>query len=145
MPSPERNAARPARGVSAALWRKEVRELLLSRAFGLLLVAVGLLVGHAFITAVETYAEMSGAGGGASALPQGLSPLDGILVPTFGSYDLLGQRQTGRMRHHAADIAGGNGVGNNADANRGRHGGAPEAERVVGCLANIVPMVGFQC
>ena len=88
MPSPERNAARPARGVSAALWRKEVRELLLSRAFGLLLVAVGLLVGHAFITAVETYAEMSGAGGGASALPQGLSPLDGILVPTFGSYDL---------------------------------------------------------
>ncbi len=71
-----------------ALWRKEVRELLLSRAFGLLLIAVGLLVGHAFITAVQTYAEMSGAGGGAAALTQGLSPLDGILVPTFGAYDL---------------------------------------------------------
>lgn len=82
MPSPERG------GAIAALWWKEVRELLLSRAFGLLLIAVGLLVGHAFITAVETYAEMSGAGGGPSALPQGMSPLDGILVPTFGAYDL---------------------------------------------------------
>jgi ABC-2 type transport system permease protein len=82
LPSPERTRA------VTALWGKEVRELLLSRAFGLLLVAVGLLVGHGFITAVETYAEMSGAGGGPAALPQGMSPLDGILVPTFGAYDL---------------------------------------------------------
>ncbi len=80
MPSPDR--------AFGALWRKEVRELLLSRAFALLLVAVALLVGHAFITAVETYAEMSGGAGGAAALPQGMSPLDGILVPTFGAYDL---------------------------------------------------------
>lgn len=46
----------------------------------------GPLVGHAFITAVESYAEMSGAGGGPAALAQGLSPLDGLLVPTFGVY-----------------------------------------------------------
>jgi len=46
----------------------------------------GPLVGHAFLTAVESYAEMSGAGGGPAALAQGLSPLDGILVPTLGAY-----------------------------------------------------------
>ena len=49
----------------------------------------GPLVGHAFATAVESYAEMSGAGGGPAALAQGLSPLDGLIVPTFGAYDLI--------------------------------------------------------
>lgn len=49
----------------------------------------GPLVGQAFITAVESYAEVSGAGGGPAALAQGLSPLDGILVPTLGAYDLV--------------------------------------------------------
>jgi len=49
----------------------------------------GPLVGHAFMTAVESYAEMSGAGGGPAALAQGLSPLDGLIVPTFGAYDLI--------------------------------------------------------
>src|SRR5215212_2073635 len=69
------------------LLRKEFRELLASRAFWLMLIFVGLLVGHGFITAVGLYAEMSGSGGPA-ALPQGLTPLDGILVPTWGAYDL---------------------------------------------------------
>ena len=67
---------------------KEFRELLASRAFWLLLVMIAPLVGHAFITAVDTYAEASGIGGGPAALSQGLSPLDGILVPSFGAYDL---------------------------------------------------------
>jgi len=48
-----------------------------------MLAIVGPLVGHAFTTAVNTYADAS-----RSVLPQGLSPLDGILVPTFGIYDL---------------------------------------------------------
>jgi hypothetical protein len=48
--------------------------------------ALGPLVAHAFTTAVDTYAEASGAGGGSAALAQGLSPLDGIVVPTFGAY-----------------------------------------------------------
>lgn len=48
----------------------------------------GPLVGHAFVTAVASYAEMSGAGGGPAALAQGLSPLDGLLVPTLGAYDI---------------------------------------------------------
>jgi len=69
------------------LLAKEFRELTASRAFWLLLVFVGLLVGHGFITAVGLYAEMSGSGGPA-ALPQGLTSLDGVLVPTWGAYDL---------------------------------------------------------
>jgi ABC-type transport system involved in multi-copper enzyme maturation permease subunit len=66
---------------------KELRELFASRAFWLLLLFVGLLAGHSFITAVGLYAEMSG-NGGPAALPQGLTSLDGVLVPTWGAYDL---------------------------------------------------------
>jgi ABC-2 type transport system permease protein len=65
------------------LFGKEVRELQASRAFWLMLALLGPLVGHAFITAVSTYGEASRGG-----LPQALSPLDGIVVPTFGAYDL---------------------------------------------------------
>lgn len=67
---------------------KEGRELFASRAYWLLLLMIGPLVGQAFITAVNFYAEASGIGGTPGALPQGLTPLDGILVPTFGAYDL---------------------------------------------------------
>lgn len=69
------------------LLAKEFRELFAARAFWLLLLCVGLLVGHGFITAVRLYAEMSG-NGGPAALPQGLTPLDGVLVPAWGAYDL---------------------------------------------------------
>src|SRR5436190_5928833 len=70
------------------LVRKDVAELFAGRAFWLLLLFVGLLTGQSFISAVDLYAEASGIGGGPAALAQGLSPLDGILVPTFGAYDL---------------------------------------------------------
>jgi hypothetical protein len=66
-----------------------VRELLASRATLLLALAIGPLVGHAFTVAVRTYADVSGSAGGAAALAQGISPLDGILVPTFGAYALV--------------------------------------------------------
>ncbi len=72
----------------AALFRMEALELGASLAFWLMLLASGFLLGHAFITAVDLYAEASGSGGGPAALAQGLSPLDGILIPTFGAYDL---------------------------------------------------------
>jgi ABC-type transport system involved in multi-copper enzyme maturation permease subunit len=67
---------------------KEWRELSASRAYWLLLLMIGPLVGQVFITAVNLYAEASGSGGAPAALPQGLTPLDGILSPTFGAYDL---------------------------------------------------------
>lgn len=68
---------------------KELRELFSSRATLLLALAIGPLVGHAFITAVRAYAEVSGIAGGPSALAEGISPLDGLLVPTFGAYSLV--------------------------------------------------------
>jgi ABC-type transport system involved in multi-copper enzyme maturation permease subunit len=71
------------------LFAKELRELAASRATWLMAVCIGPLVGHAFMTAVVTYADVSGSGGGAAALSQGISPLDGLLVPTFGAYALL--------------------------------------------------------
>jgi ABC-2 type transport system permease protein len=70
------------------LLQKDFRELLASRAYWILLLIIGPLVGHGFITAVSLYAEASGIAGGPAALAQGLTPLDGILVPTFGAYDL---------------------------------------------------------
>jgi ABC-type transport system involved in multi-copper enzyme maturation permease subunit len=67
---------------------KEWRELLAARSYWLLLLMIGPLVGQAFITAVRLYAEASGNGATPAALPQALTPLDGILAPTFGAYDL---------------------------------------------------------
>ena len=85
MPSPERVAKN-------ATWRwtieKELRELAASRSYWLLLLVIGALVGHGFMTSVNLYAEVSGVGGGPSALAQGLNPLEGIVVPTLGAYDL---------------------------------------------------------
>ena len=91
MPSPEVHAS-AAHASARTTWRwlieKELRELAASRAYWLLLLVIGALVGHAFMNSVEIYAEASGAGGGPAALSQGLSPLEGIVVPTLGAYDL---------------------------------------------------------
>jgi ABC-2 type transport system permease protein len=76
------------RSREGALLRLEAGELASSRSAWLYLAAMGPLVGHAFSTAVVAYAEASGAGGGPAALPQALSPLDGILVPALGADDL---------------------------------------------------------
>ena len=76
------------RSPNAWLVVKEFRELFRSRAYWLLLLMMGPLAGNSFITAVNLYAEASGVGGGPAALSQGLSPLDGILVPFFGAYDI---------------------------------------------------------
>jgi ABC-2 type transport system permease protein len=71
-----------------ALVSKDCRELFGSTAFALLALVIGPLVGMSLISAVRAYAEASGAGQ-AAALASALSPLDGILVPAFGAYDLL--------------------------------------------------------
>jgi ABC-2 type transport system permease protein len=70
------------------LLNKDLSELFSSRAYWLLLLIIGPLVGQGFITAVNAYAEASGIGGGPAALSQGLTPLDGILAPSLGAYDL---------------------------------------------------------
>jgi hypothetical protein len=68
---------------------KDARLLLSSRSYPLLLLAAGLLVGQAFQSAVATYAEMSGSNGGPAALAEGLSPLEGMVTPTFGALTLV--------------------------------------------------------
>jgi ABC-2 type transport system permease protein len=75
----------PSRSGARWLARKELRELALSPAFALLLVATGVLVGHEFLSSVRAYAELSAGG---AAVAGGMNPLDGILVPTFGAYDI---------------------------------------------------------
>jgi ABC-2 type transport system permease protein len=65
---------------------KELRELAVAPSFALMLVLTSFLVGHEFISAVATYSELSGGG---AALARGMNPLDGLLVPTFGAYDLV--------------------------------------------------------
>ena len=57
-----------------------------SRALLFVAMAVGPLVAQAFATAMDSYAEASGVPGGAAALTQALSPLDGFVAPLFGAY-----------------------------------------------------------
>jgi hypothetical protein len=72
------------------LLRKEWRALVASRAWWVLLLAMGPLVGVSFISAVRTYAEASGLNG--TAIGQGVgeafSPLVGVWAPTFSACEL---------------------------------------------------------
>jgi ABC-2 type transport system permease protein len=70
------------------LVRKEWRELLASRAWWVLLLVIGPLIGVSFIGAVRTYAELSGYGGTAEGVGQAFSPLIGIWAPTFSACEL---------------------------------------------------------
>ena len=89
------------------LLEKEWRELLVSKSWWVLLIAMGPLVGVSFIGAVRTYAEVSAGQGGET-----LSPLIGIWGPTFSACELAavfllpfvairmlaGDRQSGAMK-----------------------------------------------
>ena len=78
----------PSRRPMRWLIEHELRELAASRSYWMMLIVIGALVGHALIDSVDIYREASGAAGGPAALSQGLSPLEGIVVPVLGSYDL---------------------------------------------------------
>ncbi len=67
---------------------KEWRELTASRSWWVLLFAIGPLVGVSFITAVRTYAELSGLNGTAAGVGEAFSPLVGIWAPTFSACEL---------------------------------------------------------
>ena len=74
----------------AFLWllRKEYRELIASRAWWVLLLATGPLVGVTFTSAVRTYAEASGLNGTAVGVGEAFSPLVGIWAPTFSACEV---------------------------------------------------------
>lgn len=67
------------------LFVKELRDLLAGRAFWAALVIAILLTGYSYIQAVSLYAEASRSAFKFPELARGISPLDGILVPTLGS------------------------------------------------------------
>src|SRR5213596_613351 len=75
----------------SAMWwllDKEHRELVSSRAWWVMLAAIGPLVGVSFISAVRTYGEASGLNGTAAGVGEAFSPLVGIWAPTFSACEL---------------------------------------------------------
>ena len=71
------------------LLAKELREITGGRALWIMLLILCPLVGYSFFQAVSLYGEASSAGQDSPALASGLSPLDGVLVPTFGGLYLV--------------------------------------------------------
>ncbi|MET3299033.1 ABC transporter permease [Bradyrhizobium diazoefficiens] len=65
---------------------KELREVTAGRALWTMLLLACPLVGYSFDQAVSLYSESSAAALQSPVLARSLSPLDGILVPTFGSF-----------------------------------------------------------
>jgi hypothetical protein len=76
----------------AGPWRwlldKEWRELLSSRAWWVMLLLIGPLVGVSFIGAVRTYGEASGLNGTTVGVGEAFSPLVGVWAPTFSACEL---------------------------------------------------------
>jgi ABC-2 type transport system permease protein len=67
---------------------KEFWGVITGRALWTMLLILCPLVGYSFFQAVSLYGEASAAARDAPALATGLSPLDGVLVPTFGAFYL---------------------------------------------------------
>ena len=69
----------------APLFAKELRAILGGRALWTMLLLICPLVGYSFFQAVSLYGEASAAAAQSPVAAASLSPLDGILVPTFGA------------------------------------------------------------
>jgi ABC-2 type transport system permease protein len=67
---------------------KELREVLNGGTLWTMLLLLCPLVGYSFFQATALYGEASGAARDSPAMASGLSPLDGVLVPTFGGFYL---------------------------------------------------------
>jgi ABC-type transport system involved in multi-copper enzyme maturation permease subunit len=82
LPEIFRSHAAPLRPLLA----KEQAEILSGRALWTMLLLVCPLVGYSFFQAVSLYSEASASATRSAAAATSLSPLDGILVPTLGSF-----------------------------------------------------------
>jgi len=75
---------------SRAPWRpllvKEVQDVASGRALWIMILILCPLAGYSFFQAVSLYGEASAAVPQSPVLATGLSPLDGVLVPTFGAF-----------------------------------------------------------
>jgi ABC-type transport system involved in multi-copper enzyme maturation permease subunit len=65
---------------------KELRGIISGRALWTMLLIMCPIVGFSFFQAITLYAEASASASDQAALASGLSPLDGVLVPTFGAF-----------------------------------------------------------
>jgi ABC-2 family transporter len=83
LPPPETVWAR--RAPIWPLFTKELREIIGGRAVWTLLLLACPLAGYSFFQAMSLYGEASASAAHVPTLATSLSPLDGILVPTFGS------------------------------------------------------------
>src|SRR5215217_9469537 len=59
-----------------------------SRSWWVMLLLIGPLVGVVFISAVRTYADLSGLNGTAAGVGEAFSPLIGVWAPTFSACEL---------------------------------------------------------
>jgi ABC-2 type transport system permease protein len=82
--SPDR--AVPNRAAVRPLLVKELWEAVSGRALWTMLLILCPLVGYSFFQAVALYSEASSAARDSPVLASGLSPLDGVLVPSFGAF-----------------------------------------------------------
>lgn len=67
------------------LLAKELWEVASGRALWTMLLILCPLVGYSFFQAATLYGEASSAARDSPVLASGLTPLDGVLVPTFGA------------------------------------------------------------
>ena len=72
----------------AALFAFELRRLLGGRAFWALLLILAPLAGYGYVEAVRLFGEASRTALQFPEMARGMTPLDGILVPTFGAFYL---------------------------------------------------------
>src|SRR5262245_34239284 len=80
------DAIAPRRVPLRPLLVKELWGVVSGRALWTLLLILCPIVGYSFFQAVALYSEASAAAKDSPPLARGLSPLDGVLVPTFGAF-----------------------------------------------------------
>src|SRR6202158_240126 len=81
-----RDASRALRAPFRPLLTKELWQIAGGRALWTMVLLLCPLIGYSFVQAVSLYGEASRAASQSPALASGLSPLDGVLVPTFGAF-----------------------------------------------------------
>ena len=85
LPLPETSVCRQQ---ARLLLQQEICGLLLAPALWIMLIILSLLVGYSFIQAVNLFSQASQTALSFPEMAQGMNPLDGIFVPTFGAYYL---------------------------------------------------------
>src|SRR4030095_8832630 len=83
---PSHDSLEATRAPLVPLLEKELRDLLAGRAFWIMTLVLCPVIGYGFIQAVGLYSEASKPARAFPELARGLSPLDGVLVPTFGAF-----------------------------------------------------------